>query len=127
MKGYVVYKDRRYRVVGPPQPGYDKQGHHQIDAFVRIRPFKGQDRIVPAHECTPWKRGNVRHINGKLVHRDHRPVHLDIDTGSEIIKARLKGKRKSFTCTFGGLYDLLARQEVLNTKRDRAFARRTKK
>lgn len=124
MKGYVVYEDRRYRVLGTT-PGYDSKGMHSFDALVRLRPFKGQDRIVPAEHCAPWKRGNVRHINGKLPHRDRRPVHLDIDTGAEIIKARLKGKRKSFTCTFGGLYDLLARQQVLNTKRDRAFAKRT--
>jgi len=30
-------------------------------------------------------------------------------------------------CTFGGLYDLLARQQVLNAKRDRAFAKRTRR
>ena len=118
MRGYVVYKDRRYRVLSRTE---DVIG----GAMLRLRPFKGQDVITAESQCTPWKRGNVRHINGKVPHRDRRPVHLDIDTGSEIIKARLKGKRKSFTCTFGGLYDLLARQEVLNTKRDRAFAKRT--
>lgn len=119
MKGYVVYKDRRYRVIGI------MASEDTTPDRYRLRPFKGSDVIASAAECAPWKRGNVRHINGTLPHRDRRPVHLDIDTGAEIIKARLKGKRKSFTCTFGGLYDLLARQQVLNTKRDRAFAKRT--
>jgi len=122
MRGYVVYKDRRYRVV--LAWGTVGEGGGSV-AMLRLKPFKGQEVIAMERDCTPWKRGNVRHINGKVPHRDRRPVHLDIDTGSEIIKARLKGKRKSFTCTFGGLYDLLARQEVLNTKRDRAFAKRT--
>jgi len=125
MKGYVVYKDRRYRVIGT-NPGYDAEGIHHIDTFLRLRPFRGADRMELASECTRWKRSGVRHLKGKQPHRDHRPVHLDIDTGAEIIKARLKGKRKSFTCTFGGLYDLLARQQVLNAKRDRAFAKRTR-
>lgn len=124
MKGYVVYQGRRYRVIGT-NPGYDKDGIHRSDAFLRVRPFKGSDRLVCATDCAPWKRGTVRHLNGTLPHRDKRPVRLDIDTGSEIIRARLKGRRKGFTCTFGGLYDMMARQEAMNAARDRQFRKRT--
>lgn len=121
MKGYVVYKDRRFRVVNTCISGEGEMAF----ALLRLKPFKGPDIMAPEAECVPWKRGTVRHVNGTHIHRDKRPVRLDIDTGTEIIKARLKGKRKSFSCTFGGLYDLLARQSAINAKRDRAFARRT--
>ena len=124
MKGYVVYKDRRYSVVRTWTQ--EDQGKPGV-IMVLLQPFKGPSVICAASECSTWKRGNVRHINGKVPHRDRRPVHLDIDTGSEIIKARLKGKRKSFTCTFGGLYDLLARQAAINARSDRDFAKRTKR
>lgn len=123
-KGYVVYKERRYRIMSRWHvPGY---GAEEVQMY-HLHPFKGQDVTALASECQPWKRGSVRHIKGTALHREKRPVHLDIDTGAEIIKARLKGKRTGYTCTFGGLYDLLARQKIINEKRDRAFTKRTGK
>jgi hypothetical protein len=123
MKGYVTYQGRRYRIIGSWIADDDPPAYRMF----RLKPFRGAEVLAPESECSPWKRGTVRHLNGKQPHRDHRPVHLDIDTGSEIIKARLKGKRKSFACTFGGLYDMLARQTIINAKRDRAFAKRTRR
>jgi hypothetical protein len=119
MNKYVVYQGRRYSV-------YSSWMNEGLEMY-RLRPLHGADVTAFAAECQPWKRGSVRHIKGKALHREKRPVHLDIDTGAEIIKARLKGKRTGYTCTFGGLYDLLARQQVINAKRDHAFAKRTGK
>jgi len=123
--GFKVYRERRYRLVSFWVVG--DEGDEGGVLTYRLRPHSGADVIAPASECQEWKRGSVRHIKGKALHREKRPVHLDIDTGSEIIKARLKGKRTGYTCTFGGLYDLLARQKIINEKRDRAFAKRTGK
>jgi hypothetical protein len=122
---FLVYQERRYRVMSRwTVPNY-ADGPDML--MYRLRPHSGADVTALAADCQPWKRGNVRHIKGTALHREKRPVHLDIDTGAEIIKARLKGKRTGYTCTFGGLYDLLARQQVINAKRDRAFAKRTGK
>jgi hypothetical protein len=124
-KGYVVYEGKRYKVVGAWR---NDMGIGDV-LMYRLDPGMGSwpNIAAPAVECQPWQRGTMRHIKGKAIHREKRPVHLDIDTGAEIIKARLKGKRTGYTCTFGGLYDLLARQQVINAKRDRAFAKRTGK
>jgi hypothetical protein len=119
MKGYVSHNGRRYHIVGI-MPSEDSTPDR-----YRLRPFKGPDIIASAADCTPWKRGKVRHIKGTLPHRDRRPVFIDLDTGAETIRVRLKGKRKAMTCTFGGLYDVLARQEAINARRDRAFRKRT--
>jgi len=89
LTGYVVYKRRRYSVVRP-SPGYDAQGIHRVDAFLVLKPFTGPLLLVLASECKPWKRGTVRHVKGTLIHRDKRPVRLDIDTGA----------RRSQTCRF---------------------------
>jgi len=126
MNQFVVYQDMRWRVLAQWLSG---DAEDQMMYRLRRVRMGGvlQDCVAPASECPAWKRGTMRHIKGKALHREKRPVHLDIDTGSEIIKARLKGKRTGYTCTFGGLYDLLARQQVINTKRDRAFAKRTGK
>lgn len=121
-KGYVNYLGRRYSIVSWWQTEEDKI------FMYRLRAPNVPDVAVQSTACIPWKRASgMRHIKGKALHREKRPVHLDIDTGAEIIKARLKGKRLGFTCTFGGLYDLLARQQVINAKRDRAWEKRTGK
>jgi hypothetical protein len=120
MKGYVIYAGRRYRVLNTWTNGYGA-------LMARLKPFRGPEIAVNAINCTPWKRGSVRHINGTLPHRGKRPVHLRIDTAGEIISVHLKGTRQHLTCTFGGLYDMLARQTTINAKRDRAFAKRTRR
>lgn len=119
MKGYVVYEQRRYRIISRSR----REPYH--DMILRLRPFRGPDVMVAENLVTPWKRGTVRHLMGKMPHRDKRPVNIHIDTATEIIRVKLKGKRKGFECTFGGLYDVLARQQAMNDRRDRAFRRRT--
>lgn len=118
---YVTYNDRRYRVIS-----YMASEDTTPDR-MRLRPFRGPDVIVSVASVKPWTRGSVRRFKGKQPHRGKRPVRLLIDTAKELVTARLSGGRIAFTCTFGGLYDLLARQQVLNAKRDREFARRTGK
>lgn len=128
MKGYVVYQDRRYRVINPSKPDEAEPE----DRLLRLRPtwvgkrFGGTDIQVPASMVRPWKRGSMRHLKGTIPHRG-RPVHLHIDTATEIIRVKLKGKRASMECTFAGLYDLLARQKAINARREREFAKRTRR
>jgi hypothetical protein len=112
MKGYVTYQDRRYRVVGA-SPGYDSKGAHRLDAFLRLRPFKGPDVMAPADEVQPWKRGGKRLARGQKVN-----IRLDIN--AEIIEVWEKGRRSKLTCTFTGLHQLLARQLVVNARNSRA-------
>lgn len=118
MKGYVTYEDRRYLVIGT-HPGYDSAGVHRLDAFLRLRPFKGQDRIVLAEHCRPWQRVDTKRATSPTLHRG-RPIVLELHPMADLIEVRQKGRRQRFTCTFGGLYDLLARQAVVNKKHSRA-------
>jgi len=120
VKGYVLYDGKRYRIVGSFRETDDRG-----DLMLRLAPFKGAQIIVPALMCEPWKRRpGVRRVRGNTAHRG-RPIIIEIDTRLERVKVRQKGRRLRLACTFGGLYDLLARQAVINAKRDSAFARRT--
>ena len=121
MKGYVTYNGYRYRVINRQLIEPESSGQ----AILRLRPFMGPDVQVREELVQPWRRGKVRHIKGTLPHRGKRPVFIDLDTGTEEIRVRLRGQRKPLTCTFGGLYDVLARQQAMNAKRDRAFRKRT--
>jgi hypothetical protein len=84
-KGYVVYEGKRYKVVGAWR---NDMGIGDV-LMYRLDPGMGSwpNIAAPAVECQPWQRGTMRHIKGKAIHREKRPVHLDIDTGAEIIKA----------------------------------------
>ena len=121
MNGYVIYQGRRFRVVSSI-PADDRMVER-----LRLRPFKGADVIAPSACCKPWKRSKGRRIaRGTTPHRG-RPIIIEVDTSLERIEVRQKGRRQRLACTFGGLYDLLARQLVLNAKLDRAFAKRTRR
>ena len=122
--GYVVYDGRTYRIVSKFET--DEIPHLRLRPLgFGGKPGKGTDIIVPASMVQPRQKSSVRHMKGSIPHRG-RPVHLDIDTGAETIRVRLKGKRNGFDITFGGLYDLCARQSAMNEKRDRAFRKRTR-
>lgn len=118
--GFVVYDGMRHRILGIVRSSCDT-----FD-LMRIRPFRGADRMVRADEAQPWKRRTGHRVaKGQTPHRG-RPLIIELDTHAESVQVRQKGRRKRLTCTFGGLYDLLVRQEVSNAKSDRAFKRRVR-
>jgi hypothetical protein len=53
-------------------------------------------------------------------------VVFEYDQQTSIITLRLKRQRRGYTTTLEGLYDLCARQQAANAKRDALFKRRTR-
>jgi len=125
MSRLVNYRDRCYQVISTFTADGGIEHTRARPLGFGGKPGRGTDIIVPSSMLAKVVRGSVRHLKGKQPHRDKRPVHMHIDTALETIRVKLKGKRSYYECTFGGLYDVLARQQAMNAKRDRAFKRRT--
>jgi hypothetical protein len=123
--GFVMHDGYRWKVAGvielDGEPAYDL-----------VRPVPGgkgtRSLLARASECAPWRRpAGTRTIRGEKPHRKGRPVVFEYDQQTGVITLRLKRARSGFTTTLEGLFDMCARQQASNLKRDREFTRRIRK
>lgn len=107
---YVVYCGRRYAVLGET----DLDSAPALELRSATPRSAGQHLAVaivaPAAECREDKR-HAR-FRGYKPHRNGRPIVLDVrqEHGEIHVELRPLGKRKGFTTTIEGLFDMAARQ-----------------
>jgi len=128
---YVLHDDVRWKVVGEieidDRPAFELRRRVPVHGGTRRQ---WQVRVITAFvsDCQAYVApGRTRVIRGKFPHRRGRPVVFEYDQQTSIITLRLKRQRRGYTTTLEGLYDLCARQQAANAKRDALFKRRTRR
>lgn len=122
---YVLHDGYRWKMLGST----DVDGEPAYDLARQVPGGRGKRTLLArVRDCQPWQRpAGTRTIRGEKPHRKGRPVVFEYDQQTGVITLRLKRARAGFTTTLEGLYDMCARQQAANLKRDREFTRRTRK
>jgi hypothetical protein len=117
----------RWRVLQTAIDPEDGEMHELMRLVGRVGMDRTQ-RVLWARtsDCRPWERRGVRRIISETTERG-RKVIFEYDERAGVVTLRLSRQRRGLTSTLGGLYWTLARQQATNTKRDRAFAKRTRR